>query len=388
MLRPKTTLSRRRFLAGAVPAVVSLPFLKDAFCSADPKAKAEAASHASAKEMDMGAHAGAMEMGGHATATEHAASSGPSKGSGATATHELLYPPGADPARRGRVREIEIVAENREVEIADGVTFPAWTYNGSVPGPVIRATEGDHLRIHFRNEGSHPHTMHFHGIHRPAMDGALEQVEPGKSFTYEFAAKPAGLHLYHCHVIPFAEHLNRGLYGAFIVDPPEPRPEAQELVMVLSGYDVNGDSRNEIYAVNGRAFAYEKTPIVVRRDKPVRIYVVNATEFDQVSSFHLHAEMFRLYRTGTAREPEYTDTVMLCQGERAVLEVEFQDKGLYMFHPHQSRAMERGAMGWFSVVDTDAEAAGAVVALNGYAENFANCDPCIDEIGAKALLKY
>jgi hypothetical protein len=98
--------------------------------------------------------------------------------------------------------------------------------------------------------------------------------------------------------------------------------------------------------------------------------------------------MFRLFRTGTAREPEVTDTVMLCQGERAILEVEFEEKGLYMFHPHQSRALKGGAMGWFQVVDTDAEAAGAAVALNGYADELADCNPCIDELGAKALLKY
>ncbi len=307
---------------------------------------------------------------------------------GATATDALLHPPRAEPAERGRVRELEIVADNREIEIADGVRFPAWTYNGSVPGPVIRATEGDQLRVHFRNEGAHPHTIHFHGTHAPRMDGSTEPVQPGESFTYEIPARPAGLHLYHCHTSPFAEHMNRGLYGAFIVDPVEPRPPAQELVLVLSGFDVDGDERNEIYAVNGRAFAYHATPIVVRRGKPVRVYLVNATEYDDVSSFHVHAAMFGLSRTGTVREPEVTDTVMLCQGERAILELEFGEKGLYMFHPHQSRQMEGGAMGWFSVVDTDAEAAGAAVALNGYADEFADCNPCIDDIGAKALLKY
>ena len=64
--------------------------------------------------------------------------------------------------------------------------------------------------------------------------------------------------------------------------------------------------------------------------------------------------MFRLSRTGTMARPEVADTVTLCQGERAILEVEFEEKGLYMFHPDQSRMMEGGAMGWFSVVDTDA----------------------------------
>lgn len=372
LLRPKSMLSRRKFLAGALPVVAGLPFVKDALARADA----------------VGTQAGAAHSGGHAGAMERAAAPEGAYPAGSTATSELLYPPNALPARSGRVREFELVAENREVEIAPGVRFPAWTYNGTVPGPVLRVTEGDLLRVRFRNRGTHPHTIHFHGIHRAVMDGVLEPVAPGESFTYEFPAEPAGLHVYHCHTSPLAEHLNRGLYGIFIVDPAKPRPPAQEVILVLSAFDTNGDERNEVYGVNGRAFAYDKTPIVVRRGQTVRIYLANLTEYDPVSSFHLHGEMFRLYRTGTAREPEYADTVMLCQGERAVVEVDFHHKGLYMFHPHQSGFMERGAMGWFSVVDTDAEAVGAAVLLNGYAQDFANCDPCINELGAKALLKY
>jgi FtsP/CotA-like multicopper oxidase with cupredoxin domain len=371
-VRASSKLSRRRFLAGTVPVLAGLPLLRAAAASAEEHPGAD--------------HVGAAgSPPDHATVMERLASGGKS---GETATDALLYPPPAEPARHGRVRELELVAESREVEIAPGVRFPAWTYNGSVPGPVIRATEGDRLRVRFRNEGGHPHTIHFHGTHAPGMDGSGKPVAPGQSFTYEIPAKPAGLHLYHCHVSPFAEHLNRGLYGAFIVDPPDPRPPAQELVLVLSAFDTDGDERNDVYAMNGRAFSYHERPIVVRRGKPVRIYLVNATEYDDLSSFHLHAAMFRLFRTGTAREPEVTDTVMLCQGERAILEVEFEEKGLYMFHPHQSRALKGGAMGWFQVVDTDAEAAGAAVALNGYADELADCNPCIDELGAKALLKY
>jgi FtsP/CotA-like multicopper oxidase with cupredoxin domain len=72
----------------------------------------------------------------------------------------------------GRVlRTFEVTAEDREIEIAPGIMFPAWTYNGRVPGPALRATEGEHLRIVFRNSGSHPHSMHFHGIHAARMDG-------------------------------------------------------------------------------------------------------------------------------------------------------------------------------------------------------------------------
>jgi len=69
------------------------------------------------------------------------------------------------------LREYAIAAFDKEIEIAPGVFFPAWTYNGRVPGPTLRCTEGDRLRITFANAGSHPHTIHFHGIHTDVMDG-------------------------------------------------------------------------------------------------------------------------------------------------------------------------------------------------------------------------
>ena len=150
------------------------------------------------------------------------------------------------------LREYQIVAVDREIEIAPGVFFPAWTFNGQVPGPTIRATEGDRVRVNFLNQGSHPHTIHFHGWHPPEMDGSLpeHQVMPGARFVYEFDAEPFGLHLYHCHAVPLKRHIHKGLYGAFIVDPKTPRPPADELVMVMNGFDTNFDADNEVYAVN------------------------------------------------------------------------------------------------------------------------------------------
>ena len=120
------------------------------------------------------------------------------------------------------LREYELTVVDREIEVAPGVMYAAWTFNGQVPGPTIRATEGDVMRVRFSNAGSHPHTAHFHGIHAANMDGVFEVVEPGESYTYEFTAAPAGLHLYHCHAFPLKRHLAKGLYGTFIVDPTYP----------------------------------------------------------------------------------------------------------------------------------------------------------------------
>ena len=78
------------------------------------------------------------------------------------------------------------------IEVAPGVYFAAWTYNGTVPGPTIRCTEGDHLKVNFTNAGSHPHTIHFHGIHAAGMDGVFEVVEPGATFVTSSMPPPWG----------------------------------------------------------------------------------------------------------------------------------------------------------------------------------------------------
>jgi FtsP/CotA-like multicopper oxidase with cupredoxin domain len=273
-----------------------------------------------------------------------------------------------------RLREYEIVAEDREIEIAPGLFFPAWTYAGRVPGPTLRATEGDVVRIVFRNQGSHPHTIHFHGIHPARMDGVpgAGEVYPGGQFIYEFEALPFGCHLYHCHSVPLKRHIHKGLYGAFIVDPdPARHPEHaeaarsrllgtpqnarwQEMVMVMNGFDTNFDEENEVYAVNTVAHAYNQRPIRIERARPIRVYLINVTEFDPINSFHVHANFFDYYDHGTTLTPTLrtVDTVMQCQAQRGILEMSFADHepGLYMFHAHQSEFVELGWMAHFEVV--------------------------------------
>ena len=261
---------------------------------------------------------------------------------------ETLRPDGT------RLREYQLVAVDREIEIAPGLFFPAWTFNGQVPGPTLRATEGDRVKVTFINAGSHPHTIHFHGWHPPEMDGSLpeHQVPPGGNFVYEFDAEPFGVHLYHCHAVPLKRHLHKGLYGAFIVDPRTPRAKADELVMVMNAFDTNFDADNEVYAVNTVAHHFMHQPIRVQVGALVRIYLINVTEFDLINSLHLHGMFFDVFRTGTSlSSTERTDTVMLCQGERAVLETRFRYPGKFMFHAHQSEFAELGWMGMFEAVE-------------------------------------
>ena len=277
-----------------------------------------------------------------------------------------------------RLRTFEVTAEDKEIEIAPGVMFPAWTFNGRVPGPALRAVEGERLRIVFRNYGSHPHSMHFHGIHAARMDGipGAGLIGPGEEFVYEFDAKPFGCHLYHCHALPLARHIHKGMYGLFVVDPDPARhpnladaarsrllgsPENaqwQEMAMVMNAFDTNFDGENEFYACNTIAHCYAKKPIRIVRNRPVRIYLVNITEFDPINSFHLHANFFDYYDQGTTLTPtlKTVDLIMQCQAQRGILEFSFGDSqdheaGLYMFHAHQSEFTELGWMGMFDVVE-------------------------------------
>lgn len=253
------------------------------------------------------------------------------------------------------LREWEIFAVDHEVEVAPGVRFPAWTFNGRIPGPTLRATEGDRLRVRFHNGSEHPHTMHFHGIHPSEMDGVpgvgAGVIKPGGSTVYEFDAEPFGVHLYHCHVGPLAEHISRGLYGAFIVDPPGGRPPADELVMVMHGYNTTFDGEgNQLYAVNGIPFHFMHEPVRVRQGELVRIYLVNVLEYDPINSFHLHGNFFDYYPTGTRLQPsELTDIVVQAQGQRGICELTFRHPGRFMFHAHKTEFADLGWMGFFEV---------------------------------------
>ncbi len=258
------------------------------------------------------------------------------------------------------LREYQVIATDHTIEIMPGIEFPAWAYNGRIPGPTLRCTEGDRLRIKFINASTHPHSMHFHGIHPAEMDGVPGAgpglIPSGSSFTYEFDAYPFGLHLYHCHAFPLARHIAKGLYGAFIIDPQPLRPAVeQEMVMVMHGFDVDFDNHNDFYAVNGIPFHYQKHPIPLRVGEQVRLYLVNILEYDLLNSFHLHANFFHYYPTGTRLEPsEYTDTILQTQAQRGILEFAFQQPGMYMFHAHNTEFAELGWTGAFEVLPREA----------------------------------
>jgi len=255
------------------------------------------------------------------------------------------------------LREFTLIASDQQTkEVSPGVFYNVWTFNGTIPGPTIRATEGDLVRITLINNGSKFHSIHFHGIHKSEMDGVFEGIAPGGKFTYEFTAEPFGVFPYHCHMQPLEEHITHGLYGVYIVDPKTPRPDADEMVMVMNGYDTDFDTENNFYTVNGIPYYYMHHPIQIDKNRLIRIYLLNILEFDPINNFHLHANMFDLYRTGTKLIPdEYTDIVTMSQGERGILEFSYKYPGKYMFHAHKTEFAEKGWVGLFLVKDETAQ---------------------------------
>ena len=362
MSRNQPRLSRRKLLlGGAAVAAPAVPLLHGVVPHQGIHEAIEGSSAASTGHSG-GAHGSAAPDGAAAHSGFQPGAVVDHAGNGFNPT-EILREFDHGRTRRmagGRVlREWELTAVDKDIEVAPGVSFPAWTYNGRIPGPTLRAREGERLRIKFSNGSSHPHTIHFHGVHPALVDGVPGigegvgggLIQPGERFTYEFDAEPFGLHHYHCHTSPLAAHIAKGLYGTFIVDPKRGRSDADELVMVMNGFDTNFDLENEVYAVNSIGFHYANEPIRVKRDELVRIYLVNMLEFDPLNSFHIHANFFHHYPTGTSLEPiEFTDTIVQGQGQRSILELRFPYRGRFMFHAHKTEFAELGWLGFFEVV--------------------------------------
>jgi FtsP/CotA-like multicopper oxidase with cupredoxin domain len=363
-------MSRRGLLAGGIAAAPTLALLHETVPHQGLHEALGGGSHGSqALASEHGAMGAMPGMGGIPSHANGQGTAGPTFRAGELVDNakngfdptEILRDFDYGKTRRlgsGRVlREWEVVSFDKEIEVAPGVKFPAWTYDGRIPGPTLRCREGEALRIRFVNGSAHPHTIHFHGLHPAEMDGipgaGAGIIQPGGSTVYEFDAEPFGLHLYHCHVAPLAEHIARGMYGTFIVDPKQGRPEADEMVMVQHGYNTTFDAEgNQLYAVNGIPFHYMHDPIRVKRNEPVRIYLVNALEYDPINSFHIHGNFFDYYPTGTRLEPtEFTDTVVQGQAQRGILELTFPHAGPFMFHAHKTEFAELGWMGFFQVED-------------------------------------
>jgi manganese oxidase len=232
------------------------------------------------------------------------------------------------------------------------VVVTAWTYNGSVPGPLIRVTEGDRIRVHLTNELDVPTSIHWHGIPVPnAMDGVppftQAAIQPGETFTYEFDAPPAGSFMYHSHVDTDVQ-IMVGLYAPLIVDPLEPSVDQPDVdvMWMLSEWRVGADGETyaampmagaepNYFTINGKAFPSTE-PLVVKRGERVRIRLAGIGQF--VHPMHLHGMNFKVVAyDGVSLPPEQQivrNTIPINPGELVDIEFVADNVGTWIFHCH------------------------------------------------------
>jgi FtsP/CotA-like multicopper oxidase with cupredoxin domain len=249
------------------------------------------------------------------------------------------------------VKVFELTTKAVRWEILDGVTVTAYTYNGTVPGPMIRVTEGDQVRIVVRNELPHPTTIHWHGVEVPnAMDGVpgvtQDPILPGETFTYEFIAKPAGTFMYHSHYEGDIQVM-AGLYAPFIIDPLEPEadpPAVDEVLMISEWLFTGGQTfaampmsgmEPNYFTINGKAFPDTET-ITVKKGDRVRLRFIAIGQF--IHPMHLHGVPFKIVATDGHPVPEAAqltkDTVSVAPGERYDIEFIATETGQWMLHCH------------------------------------------------------
>lgn len=249
------------------------------------------------------------------------------------------------------VKVFELTTKAVQWEILDGVTVTAYTYNGTVPGPMIRVTEGDQVKIIVKNDLPDPTTIHWHGIEVPnAMDGVpgvtQDPIQPGETFTYEFTAKPAGTFMYHSHYEGDIQVM-AGLYAPFIIDPKEPEanPPAVDRTLMISEWLFTGGQtfaampmsgmEPNYFTINGKAFPDTET-ITVKKGDRVRLRLIAIGQF--IHPMHLHGVPFKIVATdghAVSEAAQLTkDTVSVAPGERYDIEFIATETGQWMLHCH------------------------------------------------------
>jgi FtsP/CotA-like multicopper oxidase with cupredoxin domain len=237
-----------------------------------------------------------------------------------------------------------------EWKILDEVTVHAMTYNGTVPGPLIRVTEGDQVRIVVNNLMDTPTTVHWHGVDVPnAMDGVpgvtQEPILPGESFTYEFTARPAGTFMYHSHYEGDIQ-VSAGLYAPMIIDPKEPtsKPDHDVTLMISEWLVRDGQTyaampmagmEPNYFTINGKAFPSTET-IVIKKGQRLRLRFIGIGQF--IHPMHLHGVPFKIVATDGHPVPDGAqltkDTISIAPGERYDVEVTPTETGMWMLHCH------------------------------------------------------
>jgi nitrite reductase (NO-forming) len=322
--------------------------------------------------------------GGSAAADGHDATAGDASAS-AAADAAVIDPqavPAAEWAPRdpvlpaaptGTVHEVAFEATEEVLEVAPGVTQQMWTFNGQVPGPVLRGKVGDTFRITLTNSGALGHSIDFHAS-KVAWNDEMRTIQPGESLVYEFTAEYAGAYMYHCGTAPTLHHIGNGMYGAIIVDPPELEPVEEEYVLVQSELYLGPEGQpgdltkmtNDAWdavVFNGYHSQYRHAPIRVDTDARYRVWVVDDGPSEN-SAFHIVGTVFdTVFKEGAyLLQPDDTaggsQVLDLQPAQGGFVEFSFAEDGLYPFVTHKFSNPGKGALGFFAAGDVDTSAVG------------------------------
>jgi nitrite reductase (NO-forming) len=265
----------------------------------------------------------------------------------------------------GPVVPLHITLKDVTVQIAPGVKFTAWTFDGGAPGPVIHVRQGQTIKVTLTNGGAIPHSIDFHAA-RIAPDKAFASVMPGKSFSFSFKAGDPGVFMYHCGTPPVLAHIANGMYGAIVVDPATPLRHAdKEYVLVAGEWYLDGPGITKAAYLdmdkarammpdwvtsNGYANQYKDHPLTAKPGDLVRFYVVDAGP-SLTTAFHVVGTIFdRAYVNGDMTQFQRgVQTVDVPAGGGGVFETRITEPGLYPFVSHSFASVDMGEVGILKV---------------------------------------
>lgn len=263
----------------------------------------------------------------------------------------------------GHVVKVNLVLLYKTIEIQRGIRYRAWTFNGTIPGPVIHARVGDTLDVTLTNRAAMAHSIDFHAALAPP-NIAYQSIQPGKTLRFSWVAQYPGVFVYHCGTPPVLAHISNGMYGAVIIDPPGDAPPPQSFVFVQSEFypsivpgtrdEYAGDMKKmegvfaEVVLFNGRSFQYMERPLAIRVREPVRVYVVDAGP-SHFSAFHVIGTLFQtVMQDGNPQNVQHgIQTMTIPPGGGAIGEFTVYQAGHYPFVTHQFGDADHGAMGAF-----------------------------------------
>lgn len=295
--------------------------------------------------------------------TVHAGHPSTAIGTGAASAAFQRYDPTLRPLPNERVQHLHWAARELPVRISPSVVVAAWTFEGNLPGPVVRCRVGDTIDFTLTNEGEIPHSMDFHAAQIDPKT-AFRSAAKGQSVSYSFKPRYAGAYLYHCGSSPVLMHLGAGMFGAIIVDPPTPLPPAKEFVLVQNEFyldpAVNGvqpfaynkmlATLPDYVAFNGRPGQYQAEPIRVKRGDRVRFYVVDAGP-TVPCAFHVVGEQFDTVYLGAPPTSAIhgVQTYNVAAGGGMVFDLLADVVGEFPFVNHGFGHGQKGAIGILAV---------------------------------------